>query len=235
MLSKLLHYSGIDMGSDSTKWKSIPPEQKKPYYPGYKLFDPSGLYEDEDFSKLNHHIFWHGGFGGWFQVKSEKKKFFDLGFNEKIQNRIKETIRKKDNKDIPWGWKDPRQLMTLVFYRNHLKNPRFVFIHRNPLEMILSARGRDKVELSRSLWVYSQYLSLGTYILYLRNKVGKEYPVLHISYEKILAKPAIVFQQICNFVGITFRPEICEEIISPKKNHYAEKNYAISKELEIVI
>ncbi len=57
----------------------------------------------------------------------------------------------------PWGWKDPRNSLTLPFWRSAVGPLQVVCVIRNPLEVALSLRRRNQFSLALGLWLWYAY------------------------------------------------------------------------------
>ncbi len=146
---------------------------------------------------------------------------------------IKNIFRSK--KTITWGWKDPRNSITLPFWLSVFPQARIVHIYRNPIDVAKSLERRARkssIPKKRSfLFCFKRFVK----ILLLRGIVFKEAeriqdPVegirlwkeymeriesynlpestcLTIQYEALLATPAIELQKIMSFLHLPMLSE----------------------------
>ena len=103
----------------------------------------------------------------------------------------------------PWGWKDPRNSLTLPFWRRHLPDPKVVICVRNPLEVALSLRRRNILSyaLSMLLWtVYNERL--------LRTTRPDQRLITH--YDAYTREPREEVRRLLEFAGLTPSDDVVE-------------------------
>jgi len=120
-----------------------------------------GFWENLNFVRLNEDILAHFG-GSW-----DKPPTFPFGweFDESVQPlelRAKELVQGFNHHEL-WGWKDPRNSLTLPLWRKIIPSLRFVVCVRNPLEVEHSrfVRGDSMGASQFELWqhYYQQILA----------------------------------------------------------------------------
>ncbi|HEY8776011.1 MAG TPA: hypothetical protein VIM33_05955 [Gaiellaceae bacterium] len=101
----------------------------------------------------------------------------------------------------PWVWKDPRNCLTLAFWRSVLTVlPAVVLVHRNPLEIAASSlRLRHEEGKIYVLALWERYLRLALREL-------EDVPVLITSYGELLAQPIAWCEQTGLFLAQTGLP-----------------------------
>jgi len=107
----------------------------------------------------------------------------------------------------PWGWKDPRNSLTLPFWRRHLPDPKVVICVRNPLEVALSLRRRNILSyaLSMILWtVYNERL--------LRTTRPDQRLITH--YDAYAHEPREEVRRLLEFAGLTPSEDVVERACS---------------------
>lgn len=123
MLSSMLHAAGVSMGPEDHLHKSNPNSQ------------PLGYWEDQDFTQLNRRIIKEAG-GHWHKPPP-CQKIIMAGLA--LENEIRWLIEKRREAhrqaglDQPlWGWKDPRNCLTIECYQKQLLrlNTRYIHIKR---------------------------------------------------------------------------------------------------------
>jgi hypothetical protein len=124
--------------------------------------NPEGYWENLHFVNVNEGIM--AQFGGWwgnppsFPARWEFTPEVDSLFGE-----AQELVGRFSGHNC-WGWKDPRNSLTLPFWRRLIPDLKVVVCVRNPLEVALSLRVRaDPASASRfQLWLtyYRQLLSV---------------------------------------------------------------------------
>jgi len=118
-----------------------------------------------------------------------------------------------------WGWKDPRNSLTLPFWRRIIPDLRLIVCLRNPLEVAHSLRKRGDLIGTPffSLWLtyYRQLLS---------SLPAEEGIVTH--YESYFRDPTTELQRIANEIGMEVRAEVisraCAYISSDLHHHRME-------------
>jgi GT2 family glycosyltransferase len=142
MVARLLHLCGLYLGQDDDL---IPP----------KPANPDGFWENVKFVDLNDAILSELG-GGWDYPPSmpngwnEEERFLRLKAKAEI------TLQEFFNHE-PWGWKDPRNSLTLPFWMSFIPQMKVVICLRNPLEVALSLRRRNFLSYPLSLTLWKTY------------------------------------------------------------------------------
>jgi hypothetical protein len=152
MVARLLHASGLFLG---------PTQEFMPPSPA----NPEGYWENRNFVKINERIL--AQFGGWwgelpsFPAHWEFAPEVDSLFGEA------EALVGQFRDHQYWGWKDPRNSVTIPFWRRVIPDLRVVICVRSPSEVVhsLFARNDLPATLTRTslfrLWLiyYRQLLS----------------------------------------------------------------------------
>jgi len=99
-----------------------------------------------------------------------------------------------------WGWKDPRNSLTLPFWRRLLPSMRCVICVRNPVDVARSLQRRDGLPLARGVELWLAYLAAA-----LVNTSGT--PRLLVRYEDYFEDPAGTAARLIRFAG-------CEDALS---------------------
>jgi len=146
LLANALHEFGISMGNVVNKAK------------------PYGLWEDRDFFTLNRRILKLAG-GHWDDPPSREKILY-AGENQK--RVIKRVIRKNNRKGVNWGFKDPRTVLTIECYMPYLVNPIFYVCFRDPNEVAVSLKKRNKFPIEKGVALANEYNSR---LLFFLNKL----------------------------------------------------------------
>jgi len=107
-------------------------------------FNPRGYFEDLDFQELHEEILAHNGIArGYLDLPHRP-----LRIEPRHRERARELIERRGELPL-WGWKDPRTLLFLDMWAELLPDAVFVFIYRDPCQVVDSLRRRHDVEL---LW-----------------------------------------------------------------------------------
>jgi len=113
--------------------------------------NPDGFWENLRFVEVNDAVLNQLG-GGW-DWPSWKLDWAD----EKLaysRSQARQLVKAFDDFE-PWGWKDPRNSLTLPFWRDVVRDMRVVISLRNPLEVAfsLSNRNSSSYALGLTLWL----------------------------------------------------------------------------------
>jgi hypothetical protein len=148
-----MHRSATSLISKSLH-KEIYMGENFAYPPGNSL----GTFEEKKFQHLNEEILKMAG-GSWNNPPSEKDI---LATAPRVNDRIKELIEnsmrvaKKRGYNI-WGWKDPRNCLTIKLYLPFLENPHFNLQFREPAKVAESLVKRDKMDYNDAFILATVY------------------------------------------------------------------------------
>ena len=111
--------------------------------------NPEGYWEHVKFQKLNDEILTAFG-GGW-----DMPPIFEDGWGDSlrlagISKNATSAIKEISQRPV-WGWKDPRNSLTIPFWKKHIPNLKVVICLRNPFEVYLSLgrRGASSADRTR--------------------------------------------------------------------------------------
>jgi len=93
-----------------------------------------------------------------------------------------------------WGWKDPRNSLTLPFWQSLVPAMRFVICVRNPLDVAASLKRREGMSVAQALALWRVYVAAA-----LVHTAGQ--PRLLVRYEDFFADCAGAAQRLGRFVG----------------------------------
>ena len=141
MVAKLLHESGLYLGPESDL---IPPG------PG----NPEGFWENRRFVHVNSRIL-KVLRGAWDYPPPVPE---DWSGEPLASLRVKaESVLADFAGREPWGWKDPRNCLTLPFWLPMLDSAKVVVVVRNPLETAESLRKRNGFSYALGLALWHTY------------------------------------------------------------------------------
>lgn len=179
MVARALHHCGLYLG-----------DERDLMNPGSD--NPDGFWEHLKFVEINDAILSVLG-GAWDWPPCEPGDWDEsrLSF---LRERAAELSREFDGRPY-WGWKDPRNCLTLPFWSSLLPDLRVVVVVRNPLEVATSLRRRNSSSyaLGLALWtLYNQRL-----LTYVRSH---EYIVT--QYDAYFRDPVGELRRIIRFLGL---------------------------------
>ena len=201
MVARLLHNCGLYLGEENELAPAKPD-------------NPDGFWENLKFVDLNEEILELLG-AGWDMPPPAFPA--DWQGHEDFQKlRVKaELVLARFRGHDPWGWKDPRNSVTLPFWRSVLPNLKVIICVRHPLEVALSLRRRNflSYELSLTLWA-----------LYNRRALEDVPPQqrLVVHYDAFFRRPQAEVNRIIEFAGLnvgTAQLESALERIRPDLRH----------------
>jgi len=147
MVSRMLISCGLYTGHSE---KIIPPRPD----------NPAGFWENVDFVNLNDRILKELG-GGWDYFPSSVKEGWE---NDKRFNHYRKIALNMTNsfkRANFWGWKDPRNSLTLPFWLDLFPDMKVIVCLRNPLEVATSLHNRNysSIQFGLNLWeIYNRQL-----------------------------------------------------------------------------
>ena len=141
MLTRLLHACGLYLGPKS---ELMPPQAD----------NPDGFWEHLGFVALNDELLSELG-GAWDLPPKPDENFKDARLDP-LRMKARMLIERFDPA-IPWGWKDPRNSLTLPFWRDLLPRLKVLIIVRNPLEVARSMHERNGTSYSFGLRLWEIY------------------------------------------------------------------------------
>lgn len=145
MLTRLLHSCGLNLGAEQDLMAPA-------------ADNPDGFWENLRLVKLNDEIL--NALGASWDLPPSQDESFRQDQLQPIRSKAQLLIESFD-RESPWGWKDPRNCLTLPFWRDLLPSLRTVIIVRNPLEVAYSMHKRNGTSyvFGMRLWeIYNQHL-----------------------------------------------------------------------------
>jgi GT2 family glycosyltransferase/glycosyltransferase involved in cell wall biosynthesis len=141
MLTKLLHTCGLYLGPEG----DLMPAQAD---------NPEGFWEHLGFVALNDELLNELG-GAWDLPPKADEDFADPRLDP-LRMKARLLIEGFHSASV-WGWKDPRNSLTLPFWQNLLPTLKTLIVVRNPLEVAYSMRERNGTSYSFGLRLWEIY------------------------------------------------------------------------------
>src|SRR5438477_1992385 len=141
MLAKLLHNCGLYLG---------PEDQLMPA----QADNPDGFWEHLGFVALNDELL--NELGGAWDLPPRPNENFKHPRLDPLRMKARLLIEEFASATA-WGWKDPRNSLTLPFWQGLLPKLKTVIIVRNPLEVAYSMRERNGTSYSFGLRLWEIY------------------------------------------------------------------------------
>jgi O-antigen biosynthesis protein len=178
MVARLLHACGLDLGPESDL---MPPAQD----------NPDGFWENLRFVAINDELL--NELGGAWDLPPRATPFTEERF-EPIRGRARLLVSTFDRSTV-WGWKDPRNSLTLPFWRTIVPGLRTVIIVRNPLEVAHSLQQRNGVSIHLALSLWEIYNRRALSATTRENRI-----VSH--YDSFFADPLMELRRMMSFLGM---------------------------------
>ena len=203
MVARLLHQCGVYLGEDKDL---IPPAED----------NPEGFWEHAGFRQINEEILKTFG-GNWDMPPVFKDNWENSSYLNFIRPQVSDLINQFSKINI-WGWKDPRNSLTLPYWKSLFPELKIVICLRNPHDVYrsLERRGYSSSVFSYNLWLsyYQKLLAAadpGTFV------------VTH--FESYFNDPRSEIQRVLNFIGVECPKEVvddaCSTISSGLRNNHS--------------
>jgi len=197
MLTRLLHCCGLELGPES----DLMPAQAD---------NPEGFWEHLGFVALNDELL--SELGGAWDLPPKADEDFTTVRLDPLRLKARLLIEKFDPATV-WGWKDPRNSLTLPFWQQLLPGLKTVVVVRNPLEVAHSMRKRNGISYSFGLrlWeIYNRRL--------IEISSGKDRLVTH--YDFFFQEPEAELRRITDFIGLPgAKTSSAAALVAPRKRH----------------
>ena len=141
MLTRLLHRSGLDLGPESDLMPAA-------------ADNPDGFWENLRFVRLNDEIL--NAVGAAWDLPPWQEETFAGADLQPMRAKAQLLIERFPDKPV-WGWKDPRNCLTLPFWQSLLPGLRTIVIVRNPLEVAYSMHKRNGTSYALGLRLWEIY------------------------------------------------------------------------------
>ena len=205
MVAKLLQVCGVCLG----------PEEEL----GYDSSNGEPHYENVRFVALNDKILNRLG-GSWDNPPDFRGGWEHAHDVEAFRSQAKKIIRRFHDQHH-WGWKDPRNSLTVPFWRGIIPDLRLVICLRNPLEVAHSLRDRG------DLIVTPLFLLWLTYYRELLSATPDEQRVV-THYDSYFLDPIAELQRVTNRIGIQVPADVisraCAHISGDLRHHRKKTN-----------
>jgi len=166
---------------------------------------PKGFYENSAFVGVNERLLARLG-GSWLEPPrmpvgwEGRRRFADL------ERRAHEVVETEFEGRERWGWKDPRNSLTLPFWQRVVPDARYVICIRHPFAVARSLGDMESVSKVAALW--TRYMSAA-----LRHTAGRDRHL--VFYEELMLNPQAQVERLAVFVagrGGPVRATIGEEL-----------------------
>ena len=197
MLTRLLHACGLYLGK---KNELMPPQAD----------NPDGFWEHLGFVALNDELL--NALGGAWDLPPKADETFTRPELDPVRLKARLLIEGLDSARV-WGWKDPRNSLTLQFWQDLLPGLKTVIIVRNPLEVAYSMRERNGTSYAFGLRLWEIYNRRLIEAASNRDRLVTHYDLFFENTEKEL-------QRIANFIGLPHaKIGSAAKLVATKRRH----------------
>lgn len=140
-MTRLLHRCGLELGPESDL---MPPQAD----------NPEGFWEHLGFVALNEELL--NELGGAWDLPPNADENFAHARLDPLRMKARLLMERFDSARV-WGWKDPRNSLTLPFWQDLLQGLKTLIVVRNPLEVAYSMRERNGTSFSLGLRLWEIY------------------------------------------------------------------------------
>lgn len=212
MVTRLLQACGLFLGREDEL--------------GFDSNDGEPHFENVRFVALNDEILSRLG-GSWNNPPELSAGWERMPAVEALTGQAKKLI-KRISSQHPWGWKDPRNSLTLAFWRRLIPDLKLVICLRNPVEVAHSLRKRgDLIGITAvQLWLtYYRELVSATLI--------EQRVITH--YNSYFQDPTTELQRVANMIGMDVPDGVisraCAHISSNLRHHHIESPINVPQEV----
>ena len=197
MVTRLLHCCGLELGPESDL---MPPQAD----------NPEGFWEHLGFVALNDELL--SELGGAWDLPPKPDEDFTSARLDPLRLKARLLIERFDSASV-WGWKDPRNSLTLPFWQQLLPALKTVVVVRNPLEVAHSMRQRNGTSWSFGLRLWEIY---NRRLIEVLN--GKDRLITH--YDFFFQEPELELRRITDFIGLRdAKTRSAAALVAPRKRH----------------
>ena len=180
MLTRLLHACGLYLG---------PKEELMPA----QADNPDGFWEHLGFVAVNDELL--NALGGAWDLPPKIDEDLSDPRLDPVRMKARLLIERFNSAGL-WGWKDPRNSLTLPFWQNLLPGMKTLIMVRNPLEVAHSMKERNGTSYSFGLRLWEIYNRRVIETTSERNR-------LITNYDLFFEHPETELQRITNFIGLS--------------------------------
>jgi len=132
-----------------------------------------------------------------YQFK-EAGNFEDIDFVGKSLDEMRVKIEERNKQFDIWGWKDPFLVNRLEII-HEIRNPRLIFVFRDPIAAFDSVTNRDKVKYVPKSFIRSRLVIYQKILDFISES---SYPFLLLSFERLIRNPKREVEKMLAFLDI---------------------------------
>src|SRR5213592_2006584 len=197
MVTRLLHACGLYLGPRN----ELMPAQAD---------NPDGFWEHLGFVALNDELL--NELGGAWDLPPKPDETFEHPRLDPLRMKARFLIEKFNSAGL-WGWKDPRNSLTLPFWQDLLPGMKTLIMVRNPLEVAHSMNERNGTSYSFGLRLWEIY---NRRLIDAASKKDR----LVTYYDSFFKNAESELRRIARFAGVPdTKVAKVAELIAPRKRH----------------
>ena len=175
--------------------------------PGPDASNPKGFWEQDKLKRLNNAILRSMG-GRVHEPPPLPLGWQDEPVLDELKERARELVRQRFTGSPLWGWKDPRNCLTLPFWQELLPEMSYVICIRNPLDVAASLAKRGGLPTEKSLLLWSRYVSSS-----IAHTAGGDR--IFVFFEDFFEDWEVQLVRLARFIGAEERSEETARFASP--------------------
>jgi GT2 family glycosyltransferase/glycosyltransferase involved in cell wall biosynthesis len=172
--------------------------------------NPDGFWEHLGFVALNDDLL--NALGGAWDLPPKTDENFSDAQIDSLRMKARLLIEGFGSAHV-WGWKDPRNTLTLPFWQNLMPGLKTLIMVRNPLEVAYSMRERNGTSYAFGLRLWEIYNGRLLEAAGKRDRLVTHYDLFFENAEREL-------ERIANFVGLpSAKIRSAAELVATKRRH----------------
>lgn len=197
LVARLLHAAGMHLGDE----RDLIPAGRG---------NTDGHWENARFVAINDEIL--AAFGGSWKSLAPLPPNWHLDAKlDEFLERAAELLATFAGRE-PWGWKDPRNCLTLPFWRRLVPELKVVVVLRNPLDVAHSLALRDGIDMREGVQIWAAHLSR----IFAATSAGDR---LVTHYESYFIDPFAEAQRLFDFTGLRAEREVIVPLVKADLRH----------------
>lgn len=188
LTTRILNVLGVDLGAEEELMEPIADD------------NPAGFWEHEEIKDLNEDILATLG-DAPLHAAWRWPPPLPQGWERKIlldphRHTAKEILKRSFTGPALWGWKDPRNCLTLPFWQRLVPDMRYVICVRHPIDVANSLQARNDMPHEESLRLWLRYMSQAVI-----HTSG--HPRVFVSYESYFPSWEAQTMRLAEFLGLS--------------------------------
>jgi hypothetical protein len=182
LLTRALNLLGVDLGPEEHLMRPGPA-------------NPAGHWESLPMKQINDDILLRLG-GSWSQPPELGEGWERTPELAEARRQARRLIDTDFSRSDTWGFKDPRNCLTLPFWQRMLPPMRYVLCLRNPIDVAasLEAREDEPIPFDDGIALWLRYVGAAF-------EATAGHQRLLVFYEDLMADPSSVIRRLAEFIG----------------------------------